>query len=71
MISGRSVSPTDHQKSEHFRKIGASGSPEIDKVRRLQIKLYGFARLGHMSNLAVLTIPTSRLELDTAFDVIP
>ena len=26
MISSRSVCRTDHQKSEHFRKIGASGS---------------------------------------------
>ena len=29
MISSRSVCRTDHQKSEHFRKIGASGSPEM------------------------------------------
>ena len=29
MISSRSVCRTDHQKSEHFRKIGASGSPAV------------------------------------------
>ena len=29
MISSRSVCRTDHHKSEHFRKIGASGSPAI------------------------------------------
>ena len=29
MISSRSVCRTDHRKSEHFRKIGASGSPDL------------------------------------------
>ena len=32
MISSRSVCRTDHQKSEHFRKIGASGSPDIANI---------------------------------------